>query len=62
MVGERQGLHAQFRRAIHQPVDAAGSVEQAVVAMDMEMDEILVGGTHRRSWEASPLDPASVKA
>ena len=46
MVGEGQRAHAQFDRPVHQPVDPAGAVEQAVVAMDVEMDEIFVGGRH----------------
>ena len=44
VVGERQRLHAQPGGAVHQAVDAAGAVEQAVVRVDVEMDEIGVGG------------------
>jgi hypothetical protein len=40
VVREGQGLHAEGGGAVHQAVDAAGAVEQAVVAMDVEMDEI----------------------
>ena len=46
VVGEREGLHPQLRRAIHQPVDPARAVEEAVVGMDVEVDEILIGGRH----------------
>ena len=46
VVGERESLHPQLRRAIHQPVDPARAVEQAVVGMDVEVDEILIGGRH----------------
>ena len=52
MVGQRHGSLAQLGHAVDQAVDAAGAVKQTVVAMDMEMDKILVGGTHSRSWEA----------
>jgi hypothetical protein len=40
MVRQGQGLHAEGGGAVHQAVDAAGAVEQAVVAMDVKMDEI----------------------
>ena len=40
VVGEGQRLHAQLRGTRHQPVDAAGAVEQGVVAMDVKVDEI----------------------
>ena len=43
VVGEGQRLHAETRGAVHQPVDPAGAVQQAVVAVDMEVDEIGVG-------------------
>jgi hypothetical protein len=39
VVGDRQGVHAQFHRPRHQPVDRAGAVEQAVVAVAVEVDE-----------------------
>jgi hypothetical protein len=42
MIGEGQGGHSQLRRAVHQPVYAAGSVEQAVVAVNVKMDEIFI--------------------
>ena len=46
MVGERERGHPQRLRAIHQPVDAAGAIEQAVIGVKVEMDEIFVGGRH----------------
>ena len=46
VVGQRHGGLAQLRHAADQAVDAAGAVEQAVVAVDMQVDEILVGGCH----------------
>ena len=46
VVGEGEGAHAELGGAIHQPVDAAAAIEQAVVGVDVEMDEILVGGRH----------------
>ncbi len=49
MVGHRQGLHAQLGRAIDQPVDPARAVEQAVVGMDVKVDETRVCGRHGQS-------------
>ena len=40
VVGQRDGGLAQLGRAFHQPVDFAGSVQQAVVGVDVEVDEI----------------------
>ena len=44
VVGQREGGHAERGGPVHQPVDPAGSIQQAVVAVDVEMDEIFVGG------------------
>jgi hypothetical protein len=46
MVREGEGGHPELARALGQPVDPAGPVEQAVVRVDMKVDEILVGGSH----------------
>jgi hypothetical protein len=46
MVGEGEGLHPQIGGAIHQSVDAASPIQEAIVAMDVKMNEILVDGTH----------------
>jgi hypothetical protein len=46
VVGEREGAHPELARPVRQPVDPAGPVQQAVVRVDVEMDEILVGGGH----------------
>ncbi len=46
MVGEGERGHAEGNGAVHEPVDPAGTVEQAVVGMDVKMDEILVGRRH----------------
>jgi len=43
MVRQRQRLHAELGGAVHQPVDAAGTVEQTCSPYDMEMDEVGVG-------------------
>src|SRR5690606_2595409 len=40
VVGEGEGLHAELGGALHEPVDAAGAIEEAVVGVDVEMDEI----------------------
>jgi small subunit ribosomal protein S21 len=47
MVREGKGGHPELARALGQPVDPAGPVEQAVVRVDMKVDEILVGGSTR---------------
>ena len=46
VVGQGQGAHAELARPLGQLVDPAGPVQQAVVRMDMEMDEILVSLRH----------------
>lgn len=46
MVRYRQGVHPQFPRPVHQPIDPAGAIEQAVVGMDVKMNETLIGGRH----------------
>ena len=46
VVGESERLHAQLRGAVHEPVYPARTVEQTVVGVDVEVDEILVGGRH----------------
>lgn len=52
VVRQRQGVHPQSRGPVHQAVNPAGSVEEAVVAMDMKMDEARVG-RHSPSGKAS---------
>ena len=42
MVRERKGAHPELARPFGQLVDPAGPVQQAVVRVDMEMDEVLV--------------------
>jgi hypothetical protein len=46
VIGEGDGGHAELDRAVHQPVDPAAAVEQAVVGVDVEVDEVFVGGRH----------------
>jgi hypothetical protein len=43
VIGERHGAHPELGRSIHQTVDPAAAVEQAVVGVNMEVDEIFVG-------------------
>jgi small subunit ribosomal protein S21 len=50
VVGEREGLHAEPGGAVHQAINPAGAIEQAVVGVDMEVDEVPVVVTaHARS-------------
>ena len=46
VVGQGHRAHPQIDRAIHQAIDPAAAVEQAVVAVDVEMDEVFVDGRH----------------
>ena len=46
VVGKGEGGHAEFHGPVHEPVDAAGAIEEAVVAVDVEMDEIFISGRH----------------
>ena len=48
MIGDRQGVHAQFFGSRDELVDRAGAVEQTVVAMAMEVNEWRRRG--RPSW------------
>jgi hypothetical protein len=43
VIGEGQGRHPELPRPVHQPVDPAAAVQKAVVRVDMEVDEVLVG-------------------
>jgi hypothetical protein len=61
VIGERERTHAQLGRAVHQSVNAARAVEQAEVAMDVEMDEILVGGRHGTARQKRAADGAREK-
>ena len=49
VVGEGESLHAEGLGAVHQAVDPAGAIEEAVVAVDVKMDEISVGRRHGSS-------------
>ena len=46
MIGDGHGREAQFAGALHEPVEAAGAVEQRELRVEMEMDEFGVAG-HR---------------
>jgi small subunit ribosomal protein S21 len=52
MVGQGEGLHAHVTGFLHQPVDAAGAVEEAVIGMDVEVDEVRICGRHRARQRA----------
>ncbi len=39
MIGEGHGGHAQFSRPFDEVADAAGTVEQGEVGVDVEVDE-----------------------
>ena len=51
VVGDRQGIHPQLGRAGHEPVDGAGSVEQAVVAVAVEVGE----GERAHPWASQGI-------
>jgi hypothetical protein len=53
VVGEGEGRHAEGHGAVHEAVDAAGSVQQAVVRMDVEMDKVLISGRHGRARQGA---------
>jgi hypothetical protein len=48
MIGQRERGHPELARPVGQPVDPACPVQEAVIRMDMEMDEILLDGRHAR--------------
>src|SRR5690606_15664998 len=43
MVGQRHGAHPELGRALDQAVDAAAAIQQAVVRMDMKVNEVFIG-------------------
>jgi hypothetical protein len=42
MVGHGHGRHAQFVNAMDEFVDVASAVEQRIIAMQMQMDELIL--------------------
>jgi hypothetical protein len=42
VVGQRERIELQFVRLVHQPVKAAGTVQQAILGMQVEMDKFRV--------------------
>ena len=40
MIGDRQGGNLQLMRLLHQPVEAAGAIEQRILGVQMEMNKI----------------------
>lgn len=61
VVGDGQRAHSQFGGPVHQPVDSAAAVEQAVVRVDVEMDEIFVDGRQRQPRQFPTPVGASAK-
>ena len=55
MVRNRGSRHLQFGHPIHHRLDFAGSIEQAVIGMEMKMNEFGVGHCllDPRSYEGS---------
>jgi hypothetical protein len=39
MVGQGEGRHPEFARPRDEVLDGAGAIEEAILAMDMEMDK-----------------------
>jgi hypothetical protein len=39
MVGEREGVHAQLFRAVHEPLNGTRSIQETVMAMTMQMNK-----------------------
>jgi hypothetical protein len=62
VVGEREGGHAEGNCPVHQAINAASAVEQTVVRMNVEMDEIQVGGRHSRGRQRPSRNRARRKA
>jgi hypothetical protein len=59
VVGHRDGLLAELGRPLHEPVDAAGAIEQAVIGVEVEVDEIGGGAghaEHRTARENAPQE------
>ena len=54
VVGDREGVHPQLDRAIDESIDRARPVEQAVVAVAVEMGEMLRAHPCAR-WESQTL-------
>ncbi|MGH7944606.1 MAG: hypothetical protein ACREF9_06330 [Opitutaceae bacterium] len=51
MIGERHRAHSEFGGAIDQAINPAAAIEQAVVGVNMKVDEVFVG--HRQAAKAS---------
>jgi hypothetical protein len=46
MIGQGEGFHAKIAGSFQEPVDAAGSIEETVIGVDVEMNKFLIGGGH----------------
>ena len=46
VVGKSQGFHAHVTCTLHKTINTAGAVEQAVVGVDVEVDEVRIGERH----------------
>ncbi len=58
MIGEGEGRHIQIDGPFHQAVDAAGSIKEAVIGMDVKMNEVFVSRRHRNSSQSIAWTPA----
>ena len=56
MIGERQGAHPELARPLGQLVYPARPVQEAVVRVDVEVDEVLVGRGHAGLTKISAAD------
>ena len=56
MIRQGQGRHAELAGFVRELVDTARPVQQAVIRVDVEVDEILVGRGHRGLTKISAGD------
>ncbi len=57
MVGDRHGIHPELLDPGHQTVDPVGAVEQAVLGVQMKVNE---GGAHGVNDTAAPTSRATL--
>src|SRR6266545_4572441 len=62
VVGDREGGKLQFMRLVHQPVEAAGAVEQRILGVQMEVDKIRMRHEARLSRPATQTQERVVHA
>ena len=56
MVRKGQGRHPELARPVGKLVDPACPVQEAIVGVDVQVDEILVGRGHRGLTKIRPWD------